>query len=71
MAMIANIELFDSCVSSAVRINKIKLNSAEKSIFYVFFFSSKYAFRKKLCRLVVNDFGNKSELNWELRIKGG
>ena len=70
MAMIANIELFDSCVSSAVRINKIKLNSAEKSIFYVFF-SSKYAFRKKLCRLVVNDFGNKSELNWELRIKGG
>ena len=35
------------------------------------FFSSKYAFRKKLCRLVVNDFGNKSELNWELRIKGG
>ena len=38
MAMIANIELFDSCVSSAVRINKIKLNSAEKSIFYVFFF---------------------------------
>ena len=38
MAMIENIELFDSCVSSAVRINKIKLNSAEKSIFYVFFF---------------------------------
>ena len=70
MAMIANIELFDSCVSSAVRINKIKLNSAEKSIFYVFFLASTLL-EKKLCRLVVNDFGNKSELNWELRIKGG
>ena len=69
--MIANIELFDSCVSSAVRINKIKLNSAEKSIFYVFFFLASTLLEKNFCRLVVNDFGNKSELNWELRIKGG
>ena len=70
--MIVNIELFDSCVSPAGRINKIKLNSAEKSKFYLFvFFFSKYAFRKKLCRLVINDFGNTSKLNWELRIKGG
>ena len=35
------------------------------------FFSSKYAFRKKLCSFVINDFVNTSELNWELRIKGG
>ena len=26
---------------------------------------------KKPCRLVINDFRNKSELNWELHIKGG
>ena len=35
------------------------------------FFLASTLLEKKLCRLVVNDFGNKSELNWELRIKGG
>ena len=69
--MIANIELFDSCVSSAVRINKIKLNSAEKKHILCLFFLASTLLEKKPCRLVVNDFGNKSELNWELRIKGG
>ena len=64
-------ELFDSCVSSAFCINKIKLNCAVKSKFYLSFFSTKNAFGKKLCRLVINDFGNTNKLNWELRIKGG